>query len=137
MRTTPDTDRKQLRRPRRGGLGWHRWLLYPLIAVSAYLLVALAKAVPDAAGVAGVMDMTSYMAGRMVAKTSANDLSVEQLALAEKMRAHASSSEADHAGFHVFHTGGALSRCLLIPREGRESRPRCAGIHRDEVQNRR
>lgn len=49
MRTTPDDDGKRPRRHRRhglGGHGWHRWLLYPLIAVSAYLLVALAKAVP-------------------------------------------------------------------------------------------
>lgn len=47
MRTTRDTDGK--RPQRRHGLGrdrWHRWLLYPLIAVSAYWLVALAKAVP-------------------------------------------------------------------------------------------
>ena len=57
MRTTPDSDgnRPRRHRHRRHGLGWHgwhgwhRWLLYPLIAVSAYLLVALAKAVPPPA----------------------------------------------------------------------------------------
>lgn len=137
MRTTSHTDGKRPRRNRRHVLGWHGWLLYLLIAVSAYLLVALAEAVPDAVDAAGVADMTAYMAGRMVAKTSTNDLSVEQVALEEKMRAHASSPEADHADFDVFPTRGAMSRCLFISGEGRESRPRCPGTDRDEVQNRR
>lgn len=49
MHTRPDTDGKHLPRRYSGGWHrWHRWLLYALIAVSAYLLVALAKALPDA-----------------------------------------------------------------------------------------